>query len=103
MRAVPLATAVALLLGTAHADETIRCGSWVVDSSATVEELVRKCGEPSSKDSVVQDVRARNADGTTRVVGTTVTEYWTYERGTRALAIVVTIVDGRIRSIEHVP
>ena len=100
-RLIPIA--VVLLLGTAHADETIRCGRWVVDSSATVEELVSKCGEPTAKDSVVQDVRARNTDGTTRVVGTTVTEFWTYERGSGALPIVVTIVDGRIRSIEHAP
>ena len=103
MRCIPTAAAICLALGTARADETIRCGSWVVDSSASVEELVRKCGEPSSKETLVQDVRARNADGTTRVVGTTVTEFWTYDRGTRALTIVVTIVDGKIRSIEHAP
>ena len=96
------AAAALLAVGTTQADETIRCGRWVVDSSATVEELVQKCGEPATKDSLVQDVRARNADGTTRVVGTTVTEFWTYDRGPRALAIVVTIVDGRIHSIEHV-
>lgn len=93
--------AAVLVLGPAVADESMRCGRWVVDSSATVQELVAKCGEPTAKDTVVQDVRARNTDGTTRVVGTTVTEFWTYDRGGGTLPMVVTIVDGKIRTIEH--
>jgi hypothetical protein len=36
-----------------------------------------------------------------RTVGTTITEYRTYDRGTRSFRILVTIVDGRIRSIER--
>lgn len=102
-----LITATALLVGVvnlAHG-ETIRCGSWLVDDSVTVEELVRKCGEPASKRSVEQDVRVRSPNdlnSSTRKIGTTVTEYWTYDRGTQAAPVLVTIVDGKIRSIERI-
>ena len=98
-----LSVAVALLLFAATVSaEPIRCGSWVVDESVSVEELLRKCGEPAEKRSKVEDVWARNPDGSTRRVGTSVTEYWTYDRGPRAAPVRVTIVDGKIRSIERV-
>jgi len=102
-----LITAAALLAGIvspAHS-ETIRCGSWLVDASVTVEELVRKCGEPASKRVEEQDVRVRSPNdlnSSTRKIGTTVTEYWTYDRGTQAAPVLVTITDGKIRSIERI-
>ena len=102
-----LTAAAALLLGIvnlAHG-ETMRCGSRLVDASVTVEELVRKCGEPASKRVEEQDVWVRSPNdlnSNTRKVGTTVTEYWTYDRGTQAAPVLVTIVDGKIRSIERI-
>jgi hypothetical protein len=92
------------IVNLAHG-ETIRCGSWLVDASVTVEELVRKCGEPASKRYEEQDVRVRSPNdlnSSTRKIGTTVTEYWTYERGTQAAPVLVTIVDGKVRSIERI-
>lgn len=101
MRRTMIAVAAVLAASTAQAGETIRCGRWVVDETATVDELVQKCGEPASKRVVEDDVRVKNPDNTRRTVGTTVTEYWTYDRGSRSFQILVTIVDGRIRSIER--
>jgi len=102
-----LITAIALVVGIvnpAHG-ETMRCGSWLVDASVTVEELVRKCGEPASRRYEEQDIRVRSPNdlnSNTRKIGTTVTEYWTYERGTQAAPMLVTIVDGKVRSIERI-
>jgi len=76
-----LVTATAVVVGVvniAHS-ETIRCGSWLVDGSVTID-----------------------LNSNTRKIGTTVTEYWTYDRGTQAAPVLVTIVDGRIRSIERI-
>jgi hypothetical protein len=73
-----LITATAVLVGIANPahSETIRCGSWLVDASVTVEELVRKCGEPASKQIEQEDVRVRSPyDSSTRVIGTTINEY----------------------------
>jgi hypothetical protein len=97
-----IAAAATLVVGTVHGSETIRCGTWVVDASVTVDDLLRKCGEPASKRYSEQDVRTRNAGGGSRKIGTTVTEYWTYDRGSRASPVLVTIIDGKVRSIERV-
>lgn len=68
----------------------------------TVDELLGKCGAPTSKTVVEEDVYGPAASGKGRVkVGTTRTEVWTYDRGSQASAMVVTIVDGEIRSMER--
>lgn len=87
---------------SARADETIRCGSHIVNSSMPVEEILQKCGEPASKASREEEVRARNLNGASVVVGTTVVEEWTYDRGSRAAPIRITVVDGKVRSIERI-
>lgn len=96
---VVMACAVA---GVAQADESFRCGKWVVTSSATVSELVAKCGEPASRESRTEDVRILNANtGHSVKVGETLIETWTFDRGTQAAAMVATIVDGQIKSLER--
>ncbi len=79
--------------------ETFRCGSRVVSSDVSTAELVQLCGEPNSRTSTTEDVRAVNRQGYSYVVGQTTKEIWIYERGTRAAPMVVTIVDGKIKSI----
>ncbi|HTU67186.1 MAG TPA: DUF2845 domain-containing protein [Steroidobacteraceae bacterium] len=102
--AAPLILALALAgVAPAHADEAFRCGKWVVSSSMTVSELLAKCGEPAERAQETSDVRARGINGGMVKVGETVTETWTFARGTQAAPMVVTIVDGRIKSIERKP
>jgi hypothetical protein len=99
------AAAVMVAIATPVHGETIRCGSSVVNESVTVEELVRKCGEPTSRRSEEEDVRVRtpnDLNSNTRKIGTTVTEYWTYDRGGQAPPVLVTIRDGKVRSIQVV-
>ena len=91
-----------VMSGIAQADESFRCGKWVVTSSATVSELVAKCGEPASRESRTEDVRILNANtGHSVKIGETFIETWTFDRGTQAPAMVATIVDGRIKSLER--
>jgi uncharacterized protein DUF2845 len=88
--------------GAAPADEAFRCGKWVVTSSATLSELVAKCGEPATRESRTEDVRVLNANtGHSVKVGETLIETWTFDRGTQAAAMVATIVDGQIKSLER--
>lgn len=80
----------------------MRCGSWIVTSDATLEELTNKCGAPATKDISTNDVYAPRLNGKgTRKTGVTTTERWTYDRGPQAFRMIVTIVDGKIRSIER--
>lgn len=96
-----IAAAAILAMHGAHADESIRCGRWVVDSSVTIEELVKKCGEPASVRYEEADLRAMGPNGGMIKIGTSVTEYWTYHRGSQAKPVIVKIRDGKIRSIER--
>jgi hypothetical protein len=96
-----IAAAACVFMQGAHADETIRCGRWVVDSSVTVEELLKKCGEPASVRSEEADVRTIGPNGAMIKVGTSVTEYWTYDRGSQAAPVIVKIQNGKVRSIER--
>jgi hypothetical protein len=90
------------LLPLAASAESFRCGKWIIDEETSLEDLVHKCGQPSRRESRTEDVRAPNVyTGGREKVGETVIETWTYERGSRASPMVVTIIDGRIKSIER--
>lgn len=94
-----------LLLGAlaARADDEVRCGNYIVSSDMTPAEILQKCGEPTSKKETESDVRAANAGRGTRKVGVTHTEVWTYDRGYGSFPLVVTIVDGKVKSIDTQP
>jgi hypothetical protein len=94
-----IAVAALLLPIGASADETFRCGSRIASSEMTLSELTAVCGEPTSRESKTEDVKARNSNNGLMVkVGETTLETWIYDRGANP-AMVVTIVDGRIKSI----
>ena len=95
------AALLTLCLPAAHA-ENFRCGSWIASPDMSVEELLDKCGTPTSKTVSVEDVYGPAAAGKGRVkVGETTIETWTYDRGSQSAAMVVTIVDGKIKSIDR--
>jgi len=88
----------------AHADEAFRCGKWIITSEMTLGELEAKCGPPASRASRTEDVRVRNRNtGLMMTTGQTTIETLTWDRGARAAAMVVTVVDGTIKSIERKP
>lgn len=82
-------------------DELFRCGSSLVSTELSVAELLQKCGEPSSRQVSTQDVRSHVVGGGTEKLGTTTTEVWRYGPGSVASGMIVTIVDGKIQSIER--
>jgi hypothetical protein len=62
----------------------------------SLSQLLEKCGYPSSTTSSVTDVR--NEYGAK--VGVSTTEIWRYDRGSRAAAMLVKVVDGKIVNIK---
>lgn len=90
-----------LLLPLATPAESMRCGKWVVSETASTAEIVEKCGEPQQKDVSNEDVVAKNAAGYFHKVGVKVTERWRYQASNRSLPMLVTIVDGKVVSIER--
>jgi hypothetical protein len=99
-----VAAALALILPLSASAETFRCGKWIIDQDITREELLHKCGTPTSRDSRVEDVRAPNVyTGGNNKVGETVIETWTYDLGSGKSPMVVTLVDGQVKKIERKP
>ncbi len=98
-RMVVICALAAIIPSLARSDETFRCGSYLVSTPLSVAELLQKCGQPSSKQTGTEDVRAKVGAGGTRKIGTSATEVWRYNRP-GSPPMIVTIVDGAIQSIE---
>ncbi len=101
MKLLPVAvlTAGLVLTVTLARAETMRCGSWVVSPDTTVDDLLKKCGPPTTRQITREDVLARGVAGSFKV-GESVTEKWIYDRGSLSFTMVVTIIDGEVKSIE---
>lgn len=93
-------TAALLAALPAHA-ETFRCGQWIATKDMSVAELLERCGEPTTRSVRQEDIFARGAGGGTHRIGTSTIETWTYDRGSQSFAMIVTIVDGKIKSMER--
>lgn len=82
-----------------HAD-SLRCGNKLVSESATLDELIKKCGQPQDRNVEKEDVYAINPKGARVKTGAqTVRERWIYRPTPGALPMAVQIVDGKIVSI----
>lgn len=90
-----------LLVSSAAMAERFRCGQWLVSKEMAVEELLEKCGAPTSTTVEVVDVYGATPTGGRIKRGTSTVETWTYDRGSRAFAMIVTIVDGEIKRMER--
>jgi hypothetical protein len=101
MRQLTAMLFVLSILPLAASAESMRCGKWVVNETTAVAEILDKCGEPQKKDISHEDAYARNALGYSTKIGVKVTERWRYQASNRVLPMLVTIVDGKIVSIER--
>lgn len=63
--------------GAVHAGDTMRCGSQVVSTGMTKDEVLDACGKPDQAEDIVQPVRAGK-----QVVGQTTQSRWTYSSST---------------------
>jgi hypothetical protein len=82
--------------------EGFRCGQRIATPDMSVEELLEACGEPTDKAVEVIDVYGPNAHGSGNIKrGTVTVETWTYDRGSQAFTMVVTIEDGKIKKMER--
>jgi hypothetical protein len=80
--------------------ETLRCGNRLVAPGETATEVLAKCGKPTSVTVIKEPIRARNAQGGTRIVGETHVEIWRYERGSREFPAVLKFEEGVLKALE---
>jgi hypothetical protein len=100
LRVLPVLTLLAAFSLNAQA-ETFRCGSRVISTDTTAAEILELCGQPDSQTSVTEPVRVRTPAGGMVTNGETTKEQWVYARGNQAQPMVVTIIDGKVKSIER--
>jgi hypothetical protein len=97
-------TLATLLVATAvpAADDVFRCGSKLIDTSVSMDEVSARCGKPTQR--TVEEIpqQVRRANGSTYVAGTVVVETWTYDRGSSSFPAVLRFEDGKLVSIELV-
>ena len=80
----------------ASADDTLRCGSKIVQTGMTMEEVKKYCGNPSSTAIEEQDVHAGP-----RVVGKTQVHFWRYNRGSGQRTAVLEFDQQKLMSITY--
>ena len=93
---------ISLLAPLCASAESMRCGKWVVNEESSPAEIASKCGEPQDKEISESDVFGRNPAGYSFKLGVQVTERWYYKPTTGSLPMLVTIVDGKVKSIERI-
>lgn len=98
---VTCAALAVFLLAPAARAESFRCGQWIASPDMSVQELLEKCGEPTTRTVETVDVFGRSAQGGRIKTGTSTVERLTYDRGSQSFTMIVTIVDGVIRGIER--
>ena len=81
--------------------ESFRCGQRIASPDMSVDELIAACGEPSQRSVENVDVYGHSASGGRIKTGTSVVETLKFDRGNQAAAMVVTVVDGKIKSMER--
>jgi hypothetical protein len=100
-RAVSLAGSVVLLaFALPAAADTFRCGSALIRVGDAQTYVFAKCGEPKSKETITEDVRAVTRFGGTNVVGTASRDIWRYRKSSRQFAAVLTFEGGVLKKLE---
>jgi Protein of unknown function (DUF2845) len=96
-----LLSLIILTLPGLAASESMRCGKWVINEETPSAEIREKCGEPQEKEVRKEDVLGVNALGNPIKLGVQTTELWYYKRGPGSFTMIVTILDGKTKSIER--
>ncbi|MFT5502172.1 MAG: hypothetical protein ACI88G_002314 [Woeseiaceae bacterium] len=87
---------MALIFAMPANAETLRCGSKIVDTGMSMDEVKKHCGNPSSSSIEEQDVRSGN-----RVVGKTQVHTWLYNRGSGQNTAVLVFDQEKLMSITY--
>ena len=100
MNALLRVPVLALLAGVAQADTLVCKQGRVVKPGMASEDVIAKCGPPTSKESRVEELRATNAAGYSFKHGERTVETWRYDRGPRKPPAILVLAEGKVVSIE---
>lgn len=92
----PLLTTVIFLFPLSSA--AMRCGNDLVDVGDSKIQVIKKCGEPTLKEEIGEDITHEN-DALGRRKEKRYVEQWTYNFGSTRLIYVLTIKNGKVVDI----
>ncbi len=95
---IPTAFLICLALVAASPALALRCGNNIVDVGDSKIEVLAKCGEPTLKEEVGEDITREHDRGESRREKRYV-EKWTYNFGSTRFIYVITIRDGKVIDI----
>ena len=95
MRTVILIAILSITLPVS-AEDTLRCGSKIVQTGMTMEEVKKYCGNPSST-----SIEEQNVHAGPRVVGTTQIHTWRYGRASGQRTAVLEFDQEKLMSIKY--
>ena len=95
-----IAAAVLILAAGPALADTLRCGGALIREGDTQGYVQEKCGEPESKQTYTEPVRAIRPNGTSYEVGTTSKDVWRYQRNSGSLPAVLTFEKGVLTKLE---
>lgn len=75
----------------------IRCQGQLVSIGDSVDQLLKACGEPQQKSTIMADIHAGN--NPQNVIGTTNSERWIYQQTPESFIYTIEIDGGVIRNI----
>jgi len=78
------------------AGDTLRCGSKIVNTGMSMDEVRKYCGEPTAQK--VEEIPVRSGG---HVTGTTEMHYWTYRRGSGQKPATLEFDQDRLVSITY--
>jgi hypothetical protein len=76
------------------------CGSRLIREGMAAADVITRCGEPDTRRVIEEPVYGSGAGGRRVRVGVSITEYWTYDRGTGRFPARVTVREGVAEQIE---
>jgi hypothetical protein len=95
-----LVVLVALAM-VANAQRPMRCDGRLVDPGDPLAQVLALCGDPAEQFIEEVPIRARNVDGTTRVIGFTLNVRLVYARGWGRFPAVLQFEDGVLQRIDY--
>lgn len=90
---------VLLALAVPANADTFRCKSAFIRVGDEQGYVYAKCGEPTSKETITEEVRMVVPRGGTKVMGTASRDIWRYKRGSQQFVVVLTFKEGVLKTL----
>jgi hypothetical protein len=88
---------------SAYAEPSLRCKGRIIRVGVPAGYILSECGPPANQTYQEATARAGTVNGSSRIVGLTLSEQWIYERGWGRFPAVLHFLDGTLRRIEFLP